>query len=281
MIVARQMDARDFADMIVDHFDEMLAQAIAAAPRARDGHRAAPVSGRTAVSPAASAPRAAHMGERDRGRMVDHAGRNRAPEGRRRWVTQTPRTTRPRPAPFAAKMKEAANRAQGGWRRADRLSHHCRQRDEPTLSAGNQAARARAVRAFRRWPYPDPKVLQELAHDHIVELRPNSSAVIAAPTPEETRQIFEARRAIEAALLLACHRQRRPTSTDCVRSWRRSTMPCIARSAGVGAIRQHVSSAYRQPGAQHDSAGIFDRAGVALLADRCALRATGQLGVRA
>lgn len=45
------------------------------------------------------------------------------------------------------------------------------------------------------------KVLQELAHNHIVELRPNRSAVVAAPTPEETRQIFEARRAIEAALL--------------------------------------------------------------------------------
>lgn len=45
------------------------------------------------------------------------------------------------------------------------------------------------------------KVLQELAHDHIVVLRPNRGAVVAAPTPEETRQIFEARRAIEAALL--------------------------------------------------------------------------------
>ncbi len=45
------------------------------------------------------------------------------------------------------------------------------------------------------------KVLQELAHDHIVELRPHRGAVVAAPTPEETRQIFEARRAIETALL--------------------------------------------------------------------------------
>jgi DNA-binding GntR family transcriptional regulator len=45
------------------------------------------------------------------------------------------------------------------------------------------------------------KVLQELAHDHIVELRPNRGAVVAAPSPEETRQIFEARRALEAALL--------------------------------------------------------------------------------
>jgi DNA-binding GntR family transcriptional regulator len=45
------------------------------------------------------------------------------------------------------------------------------------------------------------RVLQALAHDHIVDLRPNRGAVVAAPTPEETRQIFEARRAIEAALL--------------------------------------------------------------------------------
>jgi DNA-binding GntR family transcriptional regulator len=45
------------------------------------------------------------------------------------------------------------------------------------------------------------KVLQELAHDHIVELRPHRGAVVAAPSPEETRQIFEARRALEAALL--------------------------------------------------------------------------------
>jgi DNA-binding GntR family transcriptional regulator len=45
------------------------------------------------------------------------------------------------------------------------------------------------------------KVLQALAHDHIVELRPNRGAVIAAPSPEETRQIFEARRALEAALM--------------------------------------------------------------------------------
>jgi DNA-binding GntR family transcriptional regulator len=45
------------------------------------------------------------------------------------------------------------------------------------------------------------KVLQRLEHDRIVELRPNRGAVIAAPTPEETRQIFEARRALEAGLV--------------------------------------------------------------------------------
>ena len=45
------------------------------------------------------------------------------------------------------------------------------------------------------------KALQRLAGDHIVELRPNRGAVVASPTPEETREIFVARRAIEAAIM--------------------------------------------------------------------------------
>ena len=45
------------------------------------------------------------------------------------------------------------------------------------------------------------KALQRLAGDYIVELRPNRGAVVASPTPEETREIFVARRAIEAAIL--------------------------------------------------------------------------------
>lgn len=45
------------------------------------------------------------------------------------------------------------------------------------------------------------KVLQKLAHDHIVQLRPNRGAIVAVPTREETREIFEARRALEAAVV--------------------------------------------------------------------------------
>jgi DNA-binding GntR family transcriptional regulator len=45
------------------------------------------------------------------------------------------------------------------------------------------------------------KVLQRLAHDHIVELRANKGAVVASPTPEQTREIFEARRAVEAGII--------------------------------------------------------------------------------
>jgi len=45
------------------------------------------------------------------------------------------------------------------------------------------------------------KALQRLAHDHIIELRPNRGAVVASPTPEEARQIFAARSAIEREIV--------------------------------------------------------------------------------
>ena len=54
------------------------------------------------------------------------------------------------------------------------------------------------------------KVLQRLAHDRIVDLRPNKGAVVASPTPEETRQIFEARRAMEAAIMRLAVRNATP-----------------------------------------------------------------------
>lgn len=45
------------------------------------------------------------------------------------------------------------------------------------------------------------KALQRLAHDHIIELRPNRGAVVASPTPEEASDIFAARRAIEREIV--------------------------------------------------------------------------------
>ncbi|SAL34827.1 GntR family transcriptional regulator [Caballeronia udeis] len=51
------------------------------------------------------------------------------------------------------------------------------------------------------------RVLERLAYDGIVVLRPNKGAVIAEPTPEETREIFEARRSMERVLVeFAVHR---------------------------------------------------------------------------
>src|SRR5436190_12685979 len=43
--------------------------------------------------------------------------------------------------------------------------------------------------------------LARLGHSLLVELRPNRGAVIANPTAAETRDLFEARRVIEAAVL--------------------------------------------------------------------------------
>ncbi|MBU4609519.1 GntR family transcriptional regulator [Achromobacter sp. GG226] len=45
------------------------------------------------------------------------------------------------------------------------------------------------------------QALQRLAHDHIVQLRPNRGAIVAVPTPEEMRHIFEARRGLESTLV--------------------------------------------------------------------------------
>lgn len=45
------------------------------------------------------------------------------------------------------------------------------------------------------------KALQRLAHDHVVELRPNRGAIIAMPSKLEIGTLFEARRGLEAALL--------------------------------------------------------------------------------
>lgn len=45
------------------------------------------------------------------------------------------------------------------------------------------------------------QALRRLAESQIVEIVPNKGATVAAPTPEETRDVFEARRAIEAAIV--------------------------------------------------------------------------------
>jgi DNA-binding GntR family transcriptional regulator len=89
------------------------------------------------------------------------------------------------------------------------------------------------------------KVLQRLAHDHIVQLRPNRGAIVAVPTPEETRQIFEARRALEAAIVtlvverataadLATLRQQLQAEHEAVH---RSDQPAWARLASAFHLR--------------------------------------------
>ncbi len=50
-------------------------------------------------------------------------------------------------------------------------------------------------------------VLQRLSHDHVVDIRPNRGAVVASLSVDEVRDVFEARRVIEAGVIdLACRR---------------------------------------------------------------------------
>jgi DNA-binding GntR family transcriptional regulator len=62
------------------------------------------------------------------------------------------------------------------------------------------------------------KALQRLAHDHIIELRPNRGAVIASPTPQEARDIFAARRAIEREIVPLVIRNATPESIKQIRA---------------------------------------------------------------
>jgi DNA-binding GntR family transcriptional regulator len=83
------------------------------------------------------------------------------------------------------------------------------------------------------------RVLEKLAYDGIVVLRPNKGAVIAEPTPEETREIFEARRCVERMLVeLAVER---------------------ASATDIAALRQQLAS-------EHDAMHRFDQPSWATLA---------------
>lgn len=62
------------------------------------------------------------------------------------------------------------------------------------------------------------KALQRLAHDHIIELRPNRGAVVASPTPQEAREIFAARRAIEREIVPLVIKNATPESIRQIRA---------------------------------------------------------------
>ncbi len=60
--------------------------------------------------------------------------------------------------------------------------------------------------------------LLRLAHDHIVQLKPNRGASIASPSPEETRAVFEARRMLECAALPAAIDRATPRQIENLRA---------------------------------------------------------------
>ncbi|MDQ2962166.1 MAG: GntR family transcriptional regulator [Pseudomonadota bacterium] len=62
------------------------------------------------------------------------------------------------------------------------------------------------------------KVLARLAHNRLVVLRPNRGAVVASPSVGESRDLFAARRAIEAAIVDAVTRKIAPSDVKALRA---------------------------------------------------------------
>ncbi len=48
------------------------------------------------------------------------------------------------------------------------------------------------------------RALMRLSYDRLVEIRPHRGAYVASPTPDEARQVFEARRVVEEWVVRAC-----------------------------------------------------------------------------
>jgi DNA-binding GntR family transcriptional regulator len=62
------------------------------------------------------------------------------------------------------------------------------------------------------------KALQRLAHDHIIELRPNRGAIVASPSPKEARDVFAARRALEREIVPLVVKRATPASLRAIRA---------------------------------------------------------------
>lgn len=63
------------------------------------------------------------------------------------------------------------------------------------------------------------KVLQQLGHSQIVELHPNRGAFVAQPSVEEAREIFAARRIVEAGLVAALASSASPRQIEQLRAF--------------------------------------------------------------
>ncbi|MCT7654373.1 GntR family transcriptional regulator [Oceanimonas sp. NS1] len=67
------------------------------------------------------------------------------------------------------------------------------------------------------------KLLLQLSHDKLVNLVPNSGAFVTEPSPEEARDIFQARRLIEAELVRELASKCTLRRKSCCRNtWRRN-----------------------------------------------------------
>ena len=81
------------------------------------------------------------------------------------------------------------------------------------------------------------KVLLRLSLDRVVEIRPNRGAIIAAPEPNEVREIFEARRLLEDGIIAEAAQKCCPADTEILKDMSRREHACIHAEDISGAIR--------------------------------------------
>ncbi|NIR31909.1 MAG: GntR family transcriptional regulator [Gammaproteobacteria bacterium] len=81
------------------------------------------------------------------------------------------------------------------------------------------------------------KALARLAHENIVRLRPNRSPVVASPSVEETRDVFEARRVLETAIVRTAARTATRREVEVLRAATREERLAHERHDRPAAVR--------------------------------------------
>lgn len=88
---------------------------------------------------------------------------------------------------------------------------------EHRLPPGTQLVEDRLAELFATSRAQVRDVLARLAHEGVVDMVPNRGAFIASPTAEHTREVFEARRLLEPALVRRLVARRDPTAVQTLR----------------------------------------------------------------
>lgn len=122
-----------------------------------------------------------------------------------------------RPAELASDLPPAKGAKRRAPRRDGRISHfeiHARLSAGITdhrLPPGTRLPEEAVAQVFGVSRARVREVLLKLNHEHLVTLQPNRGAFVAKPSVEETRQICEARRLIEPAMVSTAARAAKPT----------------------------------------------------------------------
>lgn len=112
---------------------------------------------------------------------------------------------------------------------------------EHRLPPGTKLVEDRLAELFSTSRAQVRDVLARLANEGVVDMVPNRGAFIAAPTPEQTREVFEARRLIEPAVVRRLVGRRDPAALEALRgiiaeeqdARARADRPTIVRLSGV------------------------------------------------